>query len=178
MLKRVKIKGYKSLVDVEVDFQPLVVLFGPNGAGKSNLLDAFQLLSRIVVSGNLQTAFDPPYRGAPLESFNFGRQGIKGLIRRKSVSFTIEVHPRRIGLVAEYLKTQSTHGRSQAIVTTHSPVFTDFIPDESLYVCQKEEGRTTIYPYTSWGPLSRRKDPSKVLGDKKDRIKMKVSDGC
>jgi AAA15 family ATPase/GTPase len=40
MLKRVKIQGYKSLVDVEVKLQPLSVLFGPNAAGKSNFLDA------------------------------------------------------------------------------------------------------------------------------------------
>jgi AAA15 family ATPase/GTPase len=30
MLKRIRIKGYKSLVDVEVELQPLSVLFGPS----------------------------------------------------------------------------------------------------------------------------------------------------
>ena len=35
MLKRVHIKGYKSLADVEVTLEPLTVLFGPNAAGKS-----------------------------------------------------------------------------------------------------------------------------------------------
>ncbi len=39
MLKRIKIKGYKSLVDVDVSLRPLSVLFGPNAAGKSNFLD-------------------------------------------------------------------------------------------------------------------------------------------
>jgi len=38
MLKRIHIKGYKSLVDVEVKLPPLAVLFGPNAAGKSNFL--------------------------------------------------------------------------------------------------------------------------------------------
>ena len=42
MLKHIEITGYKSLVDVQVDLQPLVVLFGPNGAGKSNFLDALR----------------------------------------------------------------------------------------------------------------------------------------
>ena len=44
MLRRVHIKGYKSLADVEVRLEPLTVLFGPNAAGKSNFLDALQLL--------------------------------------------------------------------------------------------------------------------------------------
>lgn len=45
MLKRVKIQGYKSLVDVEVHLRPLSVLSGPNASGKSNFLDALQFLS-------------------------------------------------------------------------------------------------------------------------------------
>ena len=63
MLKRVHIKGYKSLADVEVRLEPLTVLFGPNAAGKSNFLDALQLLSRIGASRTLREAFDAPHRG-------------------------------------------------------------------------------------------------------------------
>ena len=47
MLRRLAVKGFKSLADVEVDFPRLTVFFGPNAAGKSNLLDAIQALSRI-----------------------------------------------------------------------------------------------------------------------------------
>ncbi|GBE12272.1 hypothetical protein BMS3Abin13_00559 [bacterium BMS3Abin13] len=91
MLKRIKIKGYKSLVDLEVRLCPLSVLFGPNAAGKSNFLDALQLLSGLVTSRTLKEAFEPPYRGKPLESFSFGRDGIKGLLKKESASFLIEV---------------------------------------------------------------------------------------
>lgn len=91
MLKRVKIQGYKSLVDVEVHLQPLTVLFGPNASGKSNLLDALQLLSRIASSKKLKDAFDPPYRGTALESFSFGPEGIKGLLAQEKATFSIEV---------------------------------------------------------------------------------------
>ncbi len=91
MLKRIKIKGYKSLVDVDVALQPLSVFFGPNAAGKSNFLDALQLLSRIASSRTLKDAFEPPYRGKPLESFTFGESGIKGLLLQESISFSIEV---------------------------------------------------------------------------------------
>ena len=71
MIKRIHIKNYKSLREVEVSLKPLSVLFGPNAAGKSNFIDSLQLLSRIVNSETLGKAFDPPYRGKPSESFSF-----------------------------------------------------------------------------------------------------------
>lgn len=91
MLKRIRIKGYKSFEDLDLDLKPLSVLFGPNGSGKSNFLDALQLLSRLAAGRTLKDAFEPPYRGKPLESFTFGRRGIKGLRSEKELSFTIEI---------------------------------------------------------------------------------------
>ncbi len=90
MLKRIHIQGYKSLEDIEVSLPQLVVLLGPNGAGKSNLLDALQLLSKLGTSRTLKDAFDPPYRGKPLESFTIGQKGIKGLLEQERLSFSIE----------------------------------------------------------------------------------------
>jgi predicted ATPase len=90
MLKRMRIDGYKSLMGVDVSLNPLTVLFGPNAAGKSNFLDALQLLSRIATSRTLKDAFDPPYRGKPLESFTFPETGIKGLLAMETASFTME----------------------------------------------------------------------------------------
>ena len=91
MLKRIKIQGYKSLVDLEVNLKPLSVFVGPNASGKSNFLDALQLLSRMATCQTLEDAFDPPYRGHPLESFTFGDEGIKTLLEKERVSFSIEV---------------------------------------------------------------------------------------
>jgi len=90
MLRRIKIRGYKSLAEVNLDLQPLTVLFGPNAAGKSNFLDALQLLSRTAVSRNLKEAFEPPYRGTPLESFTFPHDGVKGLLKKESACFSLE----------------------------------------------------------------------------------------
>lgn len=90
MLRRIRIKGYKSLLDNAVQLQPLTVLFGPNAAGKSNFLDALQLLSRMATCRTLKEAFEPPYRGKPLESFTFGPEGIPGLLQQESLSFTME----------------------------------------------------------------------------------------
>jgi len=91
MLNRIKIKGYKSLRDLEVSLKPLSVLFGPNAVGKSNFLDALQLLSKLVSSRTLKEAFDPPYRGKPLESFSFPANGIQGLLAQDRLSFSMEV---------------------------------------------------------------------------------------
>ena len=90
MLKRIHVRGYKSLEDVEVRLPQLVVLFGPNSAGKSNLLDALQLLSKLGTSRTLKQAFNPPYRGKPLDSFTLGENGIRGLLSRQRLSFSIE----------------------------------------------------------------------------------------
>jgi predicted ATPase len=89
MLKRIKITNYKSLKDVDVSLHELSVFIGPNAAGKSNFLDALQLLSRIAASRTLKEAFEPPYRGKPLESFTFGEKGIKGLLEQGEASFEI-----------------------------------------------------------------------------------------
>ena len=91
MLKRIRIQGYKSLADVDVRLKPLSVLFGPNAAGKSNFLDAIQLLSRIATSKTLREAFEPPYRGKPLESFSLcGSNGLNDLLQKENAKFSIE----------------------------------------------------------------------------------------
>lgn len=90
MLKRLHVKGYKSLVDVELSLEPLTLLIGPNASGKSNLLDALQLLAGMATGRTLKQAFDPPCRGKPLESFHIGQQGIRGLLERDRLTFSIE----------------------------------------------------------------------------------------
>lgn len=90
MLKRIIIKNYKSFQNIDITLNPLTVLFGPNAAGKSNFLDALQLLSRIATSRTLKEAFESPYRGKPLESFSFGEDGLRGLLSREAISFSIE----------------------------------------------------------------------------------------
>jgi len=47
MLTRLKISGFKNLVDVDVRFGPFTCIAGPNGVGKSNLFDAIKFLSAL-----------------------------------------------------------------------------------------------------------------------------------
>ncbi len=47
MLTRLKVSGFKNLVDVDVRFGPFTCIAGANGAGKSNLFDAIGFLSAL-----------------------------------------------------------------------------------------------------------------------------------
>jgi predicted ATPase len=90
MIKRLKVSGYKSLRDTEVHFQPLSVIFGPNAAGKSNLLDAMNLVSRMVTQRTLKEAFEK-HRGLPLESFYYGKDGYEKLIEEDTAEASFEI---------------------------------------------------------------------------------------
>jgi predicted ATPase len=44
MLKRIKLKGYKSIQNLDLNLGPVNILIGANGVGKSNLISFFKLL--------------------------------------------------------------------------------------------------------------------------------------
>lgn len=92
MIRKLRVRGYKSLRDVQLSLGTLAVLTGPNASGKSNLFDALKLLSRAVSSGNLNEAFDHQ-RGSRLEAFSLGEDGIQGLRRqgRAALEFEVEI---------------------------------------------------------------------------------------
>ena len=52
MLKKIRIKNFKSLKDAELTLKPLTVLVGPNNAGKSNTLNTLHFIHDIVKRGN------------------------------------------------------------------------------------------------------------------------------
>lgn len=47
MITRLKVSGFKNLVDVDIRFSPFTCIAGANGVGKSNLFDAIQFLSAL-----------------------------------------------------------------------------------------------------------------------------------
>jgi predicted ATPase len=47
MLTRLKVNGFKNLVDVDIRFGPFTCIAGANGVGKSNLFDAISFLSAL-----------------------------------------------------------------------------------------------------------------------------------
>jgi predicted ATPase len=64
MLKRIKLKGFKSIKELDLEMRPLNILIGANGVGKSNLISFFKMLNEMMatrlqqyigVSGGAQT---------------------------------------------------------------------------------------------------------------------------
>jgi len=68
MITYIKISGFKSFHNFEMEFTPFTVIAGTNASGKSNLFDALKLLSNLAESDNLKKAFSEQ-RGEFLELF-------------------------------------------------------------------------------------------------------------
>ncbi|MFM7438482.1 MAG: AAA family ATPase, partial [Snowella sp.] len=56
MLTRLKVSGFKNLVDVDIRFGTFTCIAGANGVGKSNLFDAIQFLSYLADRPLIQAA--------------------------------------------------------------------------------------------------------------------------
>lgn len=185
MLKRIKIKGYKSLIDVDIALQPLSVLFGPNAAGKSNFLDALQLLSRMATSRTLKEAFEPPYRGKPLESFTFGESGLQGLVQQDSISFSFEVDVELSATIIDSVNRQIREMRKTKpvdIADKAEPKPQSFVKETNLRYCIQVE----ILPKTgilrvadeylaalnSKGEITKHRSP--FLEKKNDRLHLRM----
>lgn len=48
ILTNIKIKGFKSIKELDLDLKPINIIIGQNGAGKSNFIGVFKLLYNIV----------------------------------------------------------------------------------------------------------------------------------
>ena len=64
MLTRLRVTGFKNLVDVDVSFGPFTCIAGANGVGKSNLLDAIVFLSALADGPLLDAALSVRDQGA------------------------------------------------------------------------------------------------------------------
>jgi predicted ATPase len=82
MLTRLKVRGFKNLVDVDVRFGPFTCIAGPNGVGKSNLFDAIHFLSLLADQTLLDAAKE--VRGAKTA-------GVRSLFTRTGRQFAEEV---------------------------------------------------------------------------------------
>jgi predicted ATPase len=64
MLTRLRVSGFKNLVDVDVRFGPFTCIAGANGAGKSNLLDAILFLGALADRTLIDAALSVRDQGA------------------------------------------------------------------------------------------------------------------
>ena len=88
MLTYIKINGFKSFHNFEMEFTPFTVIAGANASGKSNLFDALKLLSSLSQADNLKKAFkSPEQRGEFMELFTqYGENDYA-----KEMSFCVEM---------------------------------------------------------------------------------------
>lgn len=84
MLTRLKISGFKNLVDVDIRFGPVTCVAGVNGVGKSNLFDAITFLSALA---------DRPLIDAALSVRDEGGRtaDVRGLFHRVGDQYTEEM---------------------------------------------------------------------------------------
>ena len=161
MIRRVFIKGYKSLRDIDISLKPLTVIIGPNASGKSNLLDGLGLLSRIVTEPTINAAFDE-HRGIPLEAFFVSTGGLEELLEQDNLTFTLGVdielspaviddtekliHDMRAGLPGQGSKDRSNrtkrvrelHLRYEITIEFYTPTGQLRVADERLIALRKD----------------------------------------
>ena len=61
----------------------------------------------------------------------------------------------RVFVIAEMLKTCSSLGPTQYIVTAHSPILPDLLADDSPFSVRRSDRQTHIDSFITWGPLAR-----------------------
>lgn len=83
MLTRLRVSGFKNLVDVDVRFGPFTCIAGANGVGKSNLFDAITFLSALADHSLMDAALLVRGEG--------GRTDVKSLFHRIGETFVPEM---------------------------------------------------------------------------------------
>ncbi|MGW0943706.1 AAA family ATPase [Streptomyces sp. NPDC002623] len=110
MITRIEIDGFKTFDDFSLDVPPFLVLLGANASGKSNLLEAVDLLGRLIVKPSSQTLVRHARRGGPRELF---RQGPDGeLVDEIRIGATVLVETHRFGLL--HVRVDATVGYRDA----------------------------------------------------------------
>jgi len=89
MLKRLRLKDFKSFVDEQVTLAPLTLLVGANASGKSNFLDAIQFLHANSFDLDLEQILNGEQRAAP-NAWRGLRGGAPEAARLGTSRFTIE----------------------------------------------------------------------------------------
>ena len=85
MLTRLKVSGFKNLVDLDVRFGPFTCVAGPNGVGKSNLFDAIRFLSNLTTMSLAEAALS--VRDEDARSTD-----VRSLFHRTGRSYAEEIH--------------------------------------------------------------------------------------
>ena len=83
MITRLQVRGFKSLLDVDVTLGPLTVFVGANGSGKTSVLEAIRFLRDAVLHPG-PGAHNPPLYRIRLERL-LSRQGVEPIVAAASL---------------------------------------------------------------------------------------------
>lgn len=132
MLTRLKVSGFKNLVDVDVRFGPFTCIAGANGSGKSNLFDAIQFLSALADGKTLRDA------ALSVRSEGDRTGDMRDLFHRigdqyaDEMSFEVEMIVPQNGANAfgQYIEVNHTLFRYGIVLSYHAGEFSDEFSDE------------------------------------------------
>jgi predicted ATPase len=158
MLTRVKVSGFKNLVDVDVRFGPFTCIAGPNGVGKSNLFDAIRFLSALADRPLIEAAMsvrDETGKTADIKSL-FYRHGDQ---TEPQMSFEAEmIIPAEgaddLGQIAEATITFLRYSvilsyRKDKPSASHGAL--ELLKEELTYITQRDAPKTLLFPHSpSW----------------------------
>jgi len=157
MITYLKINGFKSFHNFEMEFTPFTVIAGANASGKSNLFDALTLLSRLADTDNLKRAFSEQ-RGEFIELFTqYGDDNYA-----TEMEFVVEMLVNKNikdawGNNAKLKYTRLRYELSIKRITNQSGIQDLAVSRENLYKLNHQEDKwvTTILPKKSlefWRP--------------------------
>ena len=184
MLTRLRVSGFKNLVDVDVRFGPFTCVIGPNGAGKSNLFDAIRFLSVLAGHTLMEAAAsvrDQDSRTADMRNL-FHRAGDRHAAR---MSFDAEmIVPRKavddLGQEAEASITFLRYSLELAYRKTGdslTPGALEIMKEQLVHIPQGEAGKHLLFPHKAkdWRRAvvrGQRRVPYFISTDKEDEIRV------
>lgn len=156
MLTRLKVSGFKNLVDVDVRFGPFTCIAGPNAVGKSNLFDAIRFLSALASKTLMEAALSVRSEQVSIADVRdlFHRVGDK---KTERMSFEVEmVTPREaIDDLGRTGKATANFLRYTLVLKCReerSPMNAALGPleidkEELIHVHLKDAGRNLLFPH-------------------------------
>ena len=156
MLTRLKVSGFKNLVDVEVRFGPFTCVVGPNGVGKSNLFDAIRFLSALANHTLIEAAAavrDQESRTAVVRNL-FHRAG-DCYAERMSFEAEMVVPTKAVDDLGQEAKASITFLRYSLELAYREtgdslvPGALEIVREELAYTSQRDAGKHLLFPHSA-----------------------------
>jgi predicted ATPase len=153
MLTEIKLSGFKSIREMEVELKKINVLIGANGAGKSNFIDFFRLLTSL---SNNRLQFYLRRNGGANALLHYGIKTTQKITSHLSLNtnngigvygFTLSLAPVNTLIIEEHTNTTST---ALGKVGEESGFFVDKSPDNKADTPLDKAMRNEINRYRAF----------------------------